>query len=47
MLTIKTEKHILKNLKKYLRKDGRVSFELHELTELIRFSPLINYSKHI
>ena len=47
MLTIKAEKHIIKNLRKYLCKDGRVSFELHELTELIRFSPLTHYSKHI
>ena len=41
------DRQICKNIKRYLQKEGRVSFELRELSELLRFSPLCLFTSHL
>ena len=47
MKPLKPDRQISKNIKMYLLKEGRVSFELRELSELLRFSPLRLYTSHL
>ena len=39
MQSLKSEDHICKSLKRMLKKEGRINFELRELNELIKSHP--------
>ena len=46
MKPLKPDRQICKNIKSYLQKEGRVSFELRKISEILRFSPFRLYNSH-
>jgi hypothetical protein len=39
MQSLKSDEHLCKSLKRMLKKEGRINFELRELNELVKSQP--------